>query len=110
MTQTVQCKIQALDQLNHFNVNFQFTIRKNIPLTDYLSRHPIANGDKTDAERKTDDQDEIEAEEEFVVIQNYGLFEFVRTKGSIMRNIEQSASSRKRKKLQHSIIRMNKTK
>ena len=32
-----------LDRLSHFDVNVQYTAGKNIPLTDYLSRHPIVN-------------------------------------------------------------------
>ena len=30
-----------LDRLSHFDVNVQYTAGKNIPPTDYLSRHPI---------------------------------------------------------------------
>ena len=32
-----------LGRLGHFDVNVQYTAGKNIPLTDYLSRHPIVN-------------------------------------------------------------------
>ena len=32
-----------LDQLGHFDVNVQYTAGKIIPLTNYLSRHPIVN-------------------------------------------------------------------
>ena len=39
-----------LDRLGHFDVNVQYTAGKNIPLTDYSSRHPIVNTDESAAE------------------------------------------------------------
>ena len=65
-----------LDRLSHFDVNVQYTAFKNIPLTDYLSRHPIVPTELTELENKANGQNEAEAEEEFVVNQIYGLFEF----------------------------------
>ena len=73
-----------LDRLSHFDVNVQYTARKNIPLTDYLSRHPIL----TERQAETScENEEKEAEEEFVINQIYGLFEFNRTNGSITQQI-----------------------
>ena len=37
-----------LDRLIHFDVNVQYTAGKNIPLTDYLSRHPIIHEHETE--------------------------------------------------------------
>ena len=69
-----------LDRLSHFDVNLQYTSGKNIPLTDYFSRHPIANTaeNETETERR-----ETEAEEEFVINQIHGLFDFIQANGSI---------------------------
>ena len=72
------------DRLSHFVVNVQYTAGKNNPLTDYLSRHSITRPSGTET-RCT--QDEKEAEEEIVINQIYGLFEFNRTNGSITQNI-----------------------
>ena len=71
-----------LDRLSHFDVNIQYTAGKNIPLTDYLSRHPIIPTEIAELENKTDGQNETEADEELVVNQIYGLFEFNRARGS----------------------------
>ena len=65
-----------LDRLSHFDVNVQYTARKNIPMTDYLSRHPIAYGDITKTERESNERDESEAEGEYVINQIYGLYNF----------------------------------
>ena len=62
-----------LDRLSHFDVNIQYTAGKNIPLTDYLSRHPIVPTEIAELENKADGQDEAEADEEFVINQIYGL-------------------------------------
>ena len=62
-----------LDRLSHFVVNIQYTAGKNIPLTDYLSRHPIVPTEITELENKTDGLNEAEAKEEFVINQIYGL-------------------------------------
>ena len=78
-----------LDRMSHFDVNIQYTAGKNIPLTDYLSRHPIALTEIAELGTKADGQNEAEADEEFVVNQIYGLFEFNRERGSIKRFTEQ---------------------
>ena len=62
-----------LDRLSHFVVNIQYTAGKNIPLTDYLSRHPIVPTEIIELENKTDGLNEAEAKEEFVINQIYGL-------------------------------------
>ena len=62
----------------------QYTAGKNIPLTDYLSRHPIIHEHETETPHEGD---ESEAEEEFVINQIYGLFEFNRTNGSITQHM-----------------------
>ena len=78
-----------LDRLSHFDVNVQYTAGKNIPLTDYLSRHPIL----TEYQAETScENEETEAEEEFVINQIYGLFEFNRTNGSITQHIQRKRS------------------
>ena len=78
-----------LDRLSHFDVNIQYTAGKNIPLTDYLSRHPIVPTEIAELENKADGQNEAEADEELIVNQIYGLFEFNREPGSIKRFTEQ---------------------
>ena len=77
-----------LDRLSHFDVNIQYTAGKNIPLTDYLSRHPIVPTEIAELENKADEQDKAEADEEFVINQIYGLFEFNRERGSMKRFTE----------------------
>ena len=72
-----------LDRLSHFDVNIQYTAGKNIPLTDYLSRHLIVPTEIAELEKKADGQDEAEADEEFVINQIYGLFEYNRERGSM---------------------------
>ena len=79
-----------LDRLGHFDVNVQYTAGKNIPLTDYLSRHPIVNELGTE---ELNASEEKEAEEEFVINQIYGLFEFNRTNGSITQHIKRPHSA-----------------
>ena len=79
-----------LERLSHFDVNVQYPAGKNIPLTDYLSRHPIVPTETTELEIKADGQSETKAEEEFVVNQIYSLFEFNQTRGSIKRFNEQT--------------------
>ena len=70
----------------------QYTAGKNIPLTDYLSRHPIL----TERQAETPcENEEKEAEEEFVMNQIYGLFEFNRTNGSITQHIQRQSSASK---------------
>ena len=79
-----------LDRLSHFDVNVQYTPGKNIPLTDYLSRHPIVPTETTELENKADGLDEAEAEEEFVINQIYSLLELNQKLGSIKRFTERS--------------------
>ena len=82
-----------LDRLSHVDVNIQYTAGKNIPLTHYLSRHPIIPTKITELEKlpsKADGQNEAEADEEFVVNQICGIFEFNRARGSIKRLTEQT--------------------
>ena len=79
-----------LSRWSHFDVNVQNTAGKNIPLTDYLNRHPIVPTELTELENKADGLNETEAEEEFVINQIYGLFEFNQTRGSIGRFTEQA--------------------
>ena len=54
----------------------QYTTGKNIPLTVYLSRHPIVSTELSELEDKADGQNETDAEEEFVVNQIHDLVEF----------------------------------
>ena len=77
-----------LDRLSHFDVNIQYTAGQNIPLTDYLSHHPIVLTEIAELKIKADGQDEAEADKEFVVNQIYGLFEFNRERGSMKRFTE----------------------
>ena len=44
---------------------------------DYLSRHPIVNTDENAAENNLSGQNEAESEEEFVINQVHGLFDFI---------------------------------
>ena len=71
-------------------MNVQYTAGKNIPLTDYLSRHPIAHEHEAEAPRENEER---EAEEEFVINQIYGLFEFNRANGSITQHIRRPSSA-----------------
>ena len=81
-----------MDRLSHFDVNVQYTAGKIIPLTDYLSRHPIVPTEIAELENKADGQREAEADEEFVVNQLYGLFEFNQARESIKRFTEQATA------------------
>ena len=65
-----------LDRLSHFDVNVQYTAGKNIPLTDFLSRHPIVNTAENETENDESGQTETESEKEFVINQKHGLFDF----------------------------------
>ena len=71
-------------------MNVQYTAGKNIPLTDYLSRHPIVNELGTE---ELNANEEKVAEEEFVTNQIYGLFEFNRTNGRITQHIKRPYSA-----------------
>ena len=71
---------------------FNIQPTKNIPLTDYLSRHPIVPTKIAELENKTDGLNKTEAEKEFVVNQIYGLFDFNQTRGSIKRFTEQASA------------------
>ena len=84
-----------LDRLSHFDVNVQYTAGKNIPLTDYLSRHPIVNTNENAAENKYSGRNETESEEEFVINQIHGLFDFIQTNGSIKRFAERTKPEQK---------------
>ena len=84
-----------LDRLSHFDVNVQYTAGKNIPLTDYLSRHPIIPTEVAELENKADGLTEAEAEEEFVINQIYGLLEFNQKRGSIKRFTERNDTTEK---------------
>ena len=92
-----------LDRLSHFDVNIQYTAGKNIPLTDYLSRHPIVPTEIAELENKADGQNETEADEEFVVNQRYGLFEFNRARGSIKQFSKQTTERETFDQSQHSV-------
>ena len=93
-----------LDRLSHFDVNIQYTAGKNIPLTDYLSRHPIVPNEIAELENKADGQNEAEADEEFVVNQIYSLLEFNRERGSIKRFTEQLNARENSDQSQHDKI------
>ena len=84
-----------LDSLSHFDVNVQYTAGKNIPLTDYLSRHQIVNAGENAAENNFSGQNEAESEEEFVINQIHGLFGFIQTNGSIKRFTERNKPKQK---------------
>ena len=84
-----------LDRLSHFDVNVQYTAGKNIPLTDYLSRHPIIPSEIAELENKAEGLTEAEAEEEFVINQIYGLLEFKQKRGSIKRFTERNDTTEK---------------
>ena len=70
---------QWLDRLSHFDVNVQYTTGKNIPLTDCLSRFPIVNTAGNETENDVSGQTETESEDEFVINQIHGLFDFIQT-------------------------------
>ena len=91
-----------LGRLSHFDVNVQYTAGKNIPLTDYLSHHPIVPTEIAELENTADGQNETEADEEFVVNQIYGLFEFNRALGSIKQFSKQTTEREKFEQSQHS--------
>ena len=84
-----------LNRLSHFDVNVQYTAGKNIPLTDYLNRHPIVNTGENAAENNLSGQNEAESEKEFVINQIHGLFDFIQTNGSIKRFTEQTKPKQK---------------
>ena len=84
-----------LDRLSPFDVNVQETAGKNFLLTDYLSRHPIVNTSENAAENNFSDPNEAESEEEFVINQIHGLFDFIQTNGSIKRFAERTKPKQK---------------
>ena len=94
---------QWLDRLSNFNVNVQRTAGKNIPLTDYLSRHPIVNTAENETENDVSGQTETESEEEYVINHIHGLFDFIQTKGSIKRFTEQTKPRQEIDQSQHDI-------
>ena len=81
--------------MSHFDVNVQYTAGKNIPLTDYLSRHPIIPSEIAELENKADGLTEAGAEEEFVINQIYGLLELNQKRGSIKRFTERNDTTEK---------------
>ena len=83
-----------LDRLSHFDVNVQYRAGKNIPITDYLSRHPIVSIKTTELENKADGLGEAEAEEDFVINQIYGLLESNQRLGSIKRFTERNETKK----------------
>ena len=74
---------RQLDRLTHFDVNVQYTAGKNIPLTDYLSRHPIAHDSGTETSCA---HDEKEAEEEFVISIRYTAYLRSIARTEVLRN------------------------
>ena len=76
-----------LDRLSHF-VNVQFTAGKT-SVNSLFERHPIVPTELTELENKADGQNDTEAEEEFVVNEIYGHFEFNQTRGGIKQFTEQ---------------------
>ena len=82
-----------LEKLSHFDVNVQYTAGKNIPLTDYLRRHPIIPTEIAELGNKADGLTEAEAEEEFVINQIYGLLEFNQKRDSIKGFTERNATT-----------------
>ena len=89
-----------LDRLSRFDVNVQLTAGENFPLTDYLSRHPIVNTGENAAENNFSCENEAESEEEFVINQTHGLFDFIQTNGSIKDS--QNEPNRNKKLTNHS--------
>ena len=100
--------------MSHFDVNIQYTAGKIIPLTDYLSRHPIIKTAENGTENDVSGQTETESEEEFVMNQIHSLFHFIQMNGSIKRftkrikprpKIDQPSDIRKREqnKQNHSL-------
>ena len=81
-----------LDRVSHFDVNVQYTAGKNCPLMDHLSSHPISNSDGSEVIDETSRHIETEAEQDFVINQLYGLFDFNRTIGSITHFIERTTA------------------
>ena len=90
-----------LDRLSHFDVNVQNTAGKNIPLTDYLSRHPIVSTVENETESSVSGLFETEAEEEFVINQIHGLFDIIQMNGRIMRLKEPTKSRQKNDQSPH---------
>ena len=99
-----------LDRLSHFDVNVQYTASKNIPLTDYLSRHPTVNTGENTTENNFSGQNETEYEEEFVINQIHGLFDFIQTNGSIKRFAERTKPKQKIDQSQRSTCKREQTK
>ena len=92
-----------LDRLSHFDVNLRYNAGKNIPLTDYLSRHPIISTAESGTENGRNEQRETEAEEELVINQIHGLFEFIQTNGSIKEFAERTEQRNKSDQSQRGI-------
>ena len=92
-----------LDRLSHFDVNVHYTAGKNIPLTDYLSQRPIVNTAENETENYVRGGIETESEEEFVISQIHGLFDFIQTIGSIKKFTERTKPRQKIDQSQHDI-------
>ena len=92
-----------LDRLSHFDVNVQYTAGKNYPLTDYLSRHPIVNTAENETENDVSGQTETESEEEVVINQIHGLFDFIQLNGSIKRFTNEQNRDKNIDQSQHDI-------
>ena len=71
-----------LERLRHYDVNVQYKAGKNIPLTDYLSRHPIAHKSGTETSYA---HNEKESEEEFVINQIYSFMSSI-ARMEVLRN------------------------
>ena len=89
---------------------FRRTAEKNIPLTDYLRRHPITYDDATETERENNEGDDTESEEEYVIHQINGLFNFNRTNGSITQHTGQPPPTQKINQSQSAHTHVNGTK
>ena len=92
-----------LDRLSHFDVNVPYTAGKNIPLTDYLSRHAIVNTAENETENYVSGQSETESQEQFVINQIHGLFDFIQTNRSIKKFLERTKPRQKTDQSQHGI-------
>ena len=72
-------------------------------MTDYLSRHPIVNTAENETENDVSCQTKTKSEEEFMINQTHGLFDFIQTNGSIKRFTERIKARQKIDQSQHGI-------
>ena len=96
--------------MSYFDVNVQYSAGKNIPLTDYLSQHPIVNTAENETENYVSGQTETESEEEFVINQIRGLFDFIQTNESIKKFTERTKPRQKIDQSQHGIRKRDQNK